>query len=60
MEERFKIVKSWLHVNINMGLLYVYIQKMKSYIDILENLDVWFSEELAIDMVLNSLSSLYH
>lgn len=37
----------------------MYVQRMKSYIDILENLGVQFPKELAIDIVLNSLSSLY-
>lgn len=37
-----------------------HIQKLKSYIYKFENLGVQFPKELAIDMVLNSLSSLYH
>lgn len=35
--------------------MYIRVQKMKLYVDILENLDVQFPKELTIDMVLNAL-----
>ncbi|KAL7584328.1 uncharacterized protein LOC111913142 [Lactuca sativa] len=59
-EERFKIVKSFMACKLQEGAsVCAHVQKMKSYIDRLRNLGVDLPRELAIDMVLKSLTSSY-
>lgn len=55
-QEQFEIVKS-LMACINQDVTHVCtnIQKMKSYMDRLENLGIGVKKELIIDMVFNSL-----
>lgn len=60
-QEQFEIVKSLMACNHQGGAsVCTHVQKMKSYTNKLENLGVQFPKELAIDMVLNSLSHSYH
>ena len=59
-QERFEIVKSLMTSKLQEGsYVCAHVQKMKSYIDRLGNLGVELPKELDIDMVLNSLTSLY-
>ena len=57
-QERFEIVKSLMACKQKEGTsVCAHVIKMKEYIDRHQNLGVEFPKELAIDMVLNSLSS---
>ncbi|KAJ9551125.1 hypothetical protein OSB04_015170 [Centaurea solstitialis] len=59
-QERFQVVKSLMECKHQDGTsVCTHVQKMKAYIDRLGNLGVNFPRELAIDMVLNSLSGAY-
>lgn len=59
-QERFQVVKSLVECKQQDGApVCAHVQKMKAYIDRLGNLGVDFPRELAIDMVLNSLSWAY-
>lgn len=60
MQERFKIVKFLMSCKLKeAGLMYAHVQKMKSYIDQLEDLNVVFDKNLAMDLVVVSLPSSY-
>jgi hypothetical protein len=60
-QERFETVRSLMACKHMEGTsVCAHVQKMKGYIDRLENLGVQLLKELAIDMVLNSLSSQFH
>ena len=59
-QERLTIVKSLMACKLKEGsLLCVHVQQMKSYVDQLENLKVIFDQNLAIDIILNSLTTAY-
>ncbi|KAL4567872.1 hypothetical protein LXL04_023468 [Taraxacum kok-saghyz] len=59
-QEILHIVKSWMTCKLKKGsLVCVHVQQMKSYIDQLENLQVIFDQNLAIDIILNSLTAAY-
>ena len=59
-QEKFEVVKSLMACKMKEGESVVsHVQRMQRYIERLVKLNIHFDEELAIDMVLNSLPDCY-
>ena len=59
-QERFEVVKAFMACKLKEGeSVFPHVQKMRRYAEQLHKLNVSFDDELAIDMVLNSLPPTY-